>query len=134
DLAAARADLAHVLGKLLERGELWNEDAYFDDARLRRVDLSIRAVQRGRLLEVPMRFSVLTYGGGASQKSAGARKSRSKRPVQINVPRLGLSGQLYDLADLPGFADEVIRHELALQPLERLLEVAWTGDESLDLL
>src|SRR4051812_9696251 len=82
DLEAARADLAHVLRKLLERGELVDEPASFDDARLRRVDLTIRALQRGRLLDVPMRFSVLTYGTG------GAAGKPGKGPIRVLVPRL----------------------------------------------
>ena len=135
DLPAARADLAHVLTKLLERGEHWHEPAYFDDARLRRVDLNIRALQRGRLLEVPMRFSVLSYGtGSVARAAAGTRRARARGPVKVLVPRLGLAGELDDAADLIPFAEELIRHELAFAPLEKLLRVAWTGDESLDTL
>jgi len=135
DLPSARADLAHVLTKLIERGEHRDEPGFFDDARLRRVELPIRALQRGRLLEVPMRFSVLSYGtGSVVRAAAGTRRARARGPMKVLVPRLGLSGELDDAADLIPFAEELIRHELAFAPLERLLAVAWTGDESLDTL
>jgi len=128
DIDAARADLAHVLGKLLARGELWRETTHFDDVRLRKIDLTVRALQRGRLLEVPMRFSILTYGGGRPDK--GQRRG----PLRVLVPRLEVDGLLNDAADLIPFAEELIRHELYLAPLSRLLEVAYSGDESLDSL
>ena len=135
DLPAARADLAHVLTKLLERGEHWDEPGFFEDARLRRVDLGIRALQRGRLLEVPMRFSVLSYGIGSSVHArAGTRRARAKGPLRVLVPRLGAEGELNDPADLAAYAEELIRYKLAFAPLEQLLRVAWTGDESLDTL
>ena len=54
DLDAARADLARVLVRLLRRGELLHDETYFADARLRRVDLSLRAFQEDRLLDVPI--------------------------------------------------------------------------------
>lgn len=125
DLATARADLAVVLGKLLARGEL-DEPMYFEDARLKKVDLVVRALARGRLLAMPMRFSVLTYGGGPG------RKKVKSGPLQVLVPRLGIGGFLQDAADLPAYVEEVVRHHLYLAPLERLLEVAYVGEESLD--
>jgi ATP-dependent Clp protease ATP-binding subunit ClpC len=64
-----------------------------------------------------MRFSVLV-------------SAETKGPVQVLVPRLDLEHTLAELADFEGFIDEVIRHELHLAPLERLLEVAWEGEES----
>jgi len=136
DLDAARADLARVLGRLLRRGELVHAETYFADARLRRVDLSLRAFQESRLLEVPMRFSVLTYteqhAGTEEAKPKGA--ARAERPLQVLVPRLELEGELRDAGDLEPYVEELIRHELYLAPLGRLLEVAYTGHEALESL
>jgi ATP-dependent Clp protease ATP-binding subunit ClpC len=110
------ADLTTVCRRLLDRGELRSQVA-LGAFTLRKVDLSLRALQRGRLLSVPMRFSVLV-------------SAETKGPVQVLVPRLDLEHTLAELADFEGFIDEVIRHELHLAPLERLLEVAWEGEES----
>ncbi|MDX2012998.1 MAG: AAA family ATPase [Myxococcaceae bacterium] len=110
------ADLTEVCRKLLDRGELRSRGP-LGAFTLRRVDLTIRAMQRGRLLPVPMRFSVVV-------------SSDEKGPARVLVPRLELEHSLADLADFEGFIEEVIRHELHLAPLERLLEVAWDGEES----
>jgi ATP-dependent Clp protease ATP-binding subunit ClpC len=115
-MTAVYADLTEVCRKLLDRGELQSLEAR-GEFTLRKVDLTIRAMQRGRLLPVPMRFSVLV-------------SSEGKGPVRVMVPRLELHHTLADLADFDGFIEEVIRHELHLAPLERLLEVAWDGEES----
>ena len=113
-------DLETVCGRLLDRGEL-REATTPGAFTLRRVDLPIRAMQRGRLLTVPMRFSVLVRSEGKAAKSG---------PVRVMVPRLELEHVLDDLADLDGFVEEVIRHELHLAPLERLLAVSYVGEES----
>ncbi|MCU0701309.1 MAG: AAA family ATPase, partial [Myxococcaceae bacterium] len=115
-MSAVYADLTEVCRKLLDRGELRALPA-LGPFTLRRVDLTIRAMQRGRLLPVPMRFSVLV-------------SSDEKGPARVLVPRLELEHTLAELADFDGFIEEVIRHELHLAPLERLLEVAWDGEES----
>lgn len=115
------ADLTIVCRRLLDRGQLRSLSSV-GDFTLRRVDLSVRAMQRGRLLAVPMRFSVLLR--------AEEHEKRTKGPVRMLVPRLGLEHVLTDVADFDGFAEEVIRHALHLAPLERLLEVSYTGEES----
>jgi ATP-dependent Clp protease ATP-binding subunit ClpC len=124
DLPAARADLTRVLERLLWRGEYWHEKTHYEDARLRKLDLAIRALQHGRLLEVPMRFSVLTWGAKKSERG----------PLEILVPRLELRGSLDHAADFEPFVEELIRHHLHMAPLSRLLEVAYAGSETLDTL
>ena len=52
------SDLTKVCGRLLDRGAL-AEGGALQPFTLRRVDLTLRALQRGRLLDVPMRFTVL---------------------------------------------------------------------------
>src|SRR5262249_26561979 len=96
---------------------------------LGKVDLSIRALQRGRLIEVPMRFSVVTYAEAAPARDGGRAASG---PLRIVVPRLDISGQLEQAADLLPYVEELIRYELHLAPFERLLQVMYVGDESLD--
>jgi ATP-dependent Clp protease ATP-binding subunit ClpC len=114
-----RDDLTTVCQRLLDRGEL-REAEQKERLTLRRVDLSVRAMQRGRLLSVPMRFTVLLRG--------------EKGPLQVLVPRLGLEQTLHDPADFDAFAEELIRHELYLSPLEHLLDVAYAGEESVQTL
>ncbi|MFZ5442886.1 MAG: AAA family ATPase [Myxococcota bacterium] len=116
-------DLSIVCGRLLDRGEL-REVSALGSFTLRRVDLPIRALQRGRLLTVPMRFSVLVR----TEETKG--KTPKKGPVRLVVPRLDLEHVLDDVADFDGFVEEIIRHELHLAPLERLLEVSYVGEES----
>src|SRR5690242_6788927 len=52
------SDLTTVCGRLLDRG-LLSESSTVQPFTMRRVDLTLRAMQRGRLLSVPMRFTVL---------------------------------------------------------------------------
>ncbi len=115
------ADLTTVCRRLLDRGQLRHLSA-LGEFTLRRVDLQVRAMQRGRLLQVPMRFSVLVRPEGVGEKKKG--------PVRLMVPRLNLEHVLSDLADFEGFAEEFIRHELHLAPLPRLLEVSYSGEET----
>ncbi len=122
DAASARADLAIVLRRLLERGELGDEPSLLSGARLRRVDLLLRAVVARRLLEVPMRFSVICHG--ADKKGSGLR---------VLVPRLGLAATVEE-SGWEAWVEEMIRHELYLAPLDRLLAVGWQGPESLETL
>jgi ATP-dependent Clp protease ATP-binding subunit ClpC len=134
DLDSARADLARVLVRLMRRGQLVHDETYFADARLRRVDVVLRALQEARLIEVPMRFSVLTYteSVAGTDNMAGSRRERAGLPLRVLVPRLELDGQLRDPEDLEAYVEELIRHELHLAPLGRLLEVAYTGRETLE--
>ncbi len=117
-------DLSIVCRRLLDRGQLRDLRA-MGSVSLRRVDLSVRAMQRGRLLQVPMRFSVLVR-----DDTKDGKDKKKRGPVRIMVPRLDLDHFLSDLADFDGFVEEVIRHELHLAPLERLLELAYAGEES----
>ena len=118
------SDLTTVCGRLLDRGAL-QEGGKVEPFSMKRVDLSLRAMQRGRLLTVPMRFTVLLRTDGVPVKGKAPRG-----PVRVLVPRLELEHTLQDVADFDGFVEEIIRHELHLAPLERLLEVAYAGEES----
>ena len=118
------SDLTTVCGRLLDRG-LLHESGAVQPFTLKRVDLSLRAMQRGRLLTVPMRFTVLVR-----TEAAPIKGKAPKGPVRVVVPRLELEHTLQDPADFDGFVEEIIRHELHLAPLERLLEVAYVGEES----
>jgi ATP-dependent Clp protease ATP-binding subunit ClpC len=126
DAASARRDLAVVAGRLLRRGLLPLSSAPLAEARLRRVDITVRALQKGRILSVPMRFSVVTF----AERKRTARTSA----LRVLIPRLELEGELDDVADLPVYVEEIVRHHLHLTPLARLLEVAYLGDETLETL
>ncbi len=121
-MSEVRDDLTKVIQRLVDRGEL-REAEEKRTFSLRRVDLVLRAMQRGRLLSVPMRFTVLL-------RAADPKKG----PVEVMVPRLEVEQTLHDPADFDAFIEEVIRHDLYLAPLERFLEVAYTGEESVQTL
>jgi ATP-dependent Clp protease ATP-binding subunit ClpC len=130
DVESARRDLAFVLRRLLAHGELHDERGFFADARLRRVPLVLRCLQGRRLLEVPMKFSVLTFSSAQSSEEAGP--ARPTGPLRVLVPRLGLDGQIENPGDRDAYLEEIIRHALHLAPVERLMEVAYAGEESLE--
>ncbi|HZI10730.1 MAG TPA: AAA family ATPase [Myxococcus sp.] len=132
DLNTARLDVAEVLGRLLKRGELWDDVTHWEDLRQRRMALTVRAVQHGRLLSVPLRFTVVTHGGGKARatRDTGA----SKKPLKVWVPRVGVQGTLHDLADLEAYVEELVRHALYMVPLERLNALAYVGDETVETL
>jgi len=69
-------------------------------------------------------------GGGRARGRSGAEPG----PVRVLVPRLELEGELDDVADLPVYIEEIVRHDLHLEPLARLLEVAYHGEETLETL
>jgi ATP-dependent Clp protease ATP-binding subunit ClpC len=132
DVESARRDLSFVLRRLLAHDELREERAFFADARLRRVGMVLRCLHGRRLLEVPMKFSVLTFSSAESDARDAAPAPAPSGRLRILIPRLGIDGQLDDPADLDAYLEEIIRHELHLAPLERLMEVAYAGDESLE--
>jgi ATP-dependent Clp protease ATP-binding subunit ClpC len=132
EIAAARTDLIRVLRRLLCRGQLVHDQAHFNDARLRKVELTLLAVQEARLIDVPMRFSVLTYTKEKHDEENADNKKAEKGPLQVFVPRLDLRGELHNPEDFAVFVEELIRHSLYMAPLSRILEVAYAGRETLD--
>ncbi|WP_164019440.1 AAA family ATPase [Pyxidicoccus trucidator] len=133
DLNTARLDLAEVLGRLLRRGELWDEVTHWEDLRQRRMALTVRALQHGRLLPVPLRLTVVTHGGRSGTKAA-RKGDAAKGPLRVWVPRVNVEGMLQDLADLEPYVEELVRYELHLAPLERLHGLAYVGEESVETL
>jgi ATP-dependent Clp protease ATP-binding subunit ClpC len=132
DVDEARADIARVAARLLERNDrgIADEITHWSDMRLRRIDLQIRAVQHKRLLTVPMRFTVLTHGTRPDEKTS----RKGPRDVTVRIPRLGYIGELGDVADLEVYVEEVVRNELYMAPLARLLAMAYDGEESVETL
>jgi ATP-dependent Clp protease ATP-binding subunit ClpC len=132
DVDEARADIARVAARLLERNDrgIADEVSHWVDMRLRRIDLQIRAVQHKRLLTVPMRFTVLTHSARPDEKAS----KNGARDVIVRIPRLGYVGELGDIADLEVFVEEVVRNELYMAPLARLLSMAYDGEESIETL
>ncbi len=128
DIDVARADIARVANRLLERNDrgIAHETTFWSGLRLQRVDVAIRAVQHRRLLSVPMRFTVLTHPAGDDD--------RRSRDLTVLVPRLGFRGAIENPADLEAYVEEVIRHELYMAPLERLLAIAYDGVETVETL
>ncbi len=131
-LADVRTDLSIVCAKLFAREELHEDQTHWPNLKLRRAELVLRAMQRGRLLSVPMRFSVLTRPELTERPTKA--KAAPTGPVRVFIPRLSLEESLHDAGDLDLFLEEVIRHRLHLAPLEELLEVAYDGEESVETL
>ncbi len=130
-LNAARLDIAAVVGRLLKRGELWDEETHWSDLRQRKTTLTVRALEHGKMLSVPLRLTVLTHG----LKSRAPRKeSAGNRSCRVWVPRMDVRGTLYDEADLEPFVEELVRHELYLAPLDRLRALAYVGEEQVETL
>jgi ATP-dependent Clp protease ATP-binding subunit ClpC len=114
---------------LLAHGELHDERAFFADARLRRVPMVLRCLQGRRLLEVPMKFSALTFtsahprtppdrGGGRSAAGAGAAP-RARRTDRGPERSRRLPRGDHPPRPAPG-------------PASKLMDVAYAGEESLE--
>ena len=131
DIDAARDDIAAAAAKLLARNawEVGAANTWWKDMRLRRVDLTLRASQHRRLLSVPMRFTVLTHPDGDPDAPA-----RGQRGIVVRVPRLGLTERLSLPDDLEAWVEETVRHQLFMQPLESLLDLAYDGEETVETL
>ncbi|NTX01507.1 AAA family ATPase [Myxococcus sp. CA040A] len=131
DLATARLDVAEVLGRLLKRGDLRDAQTHWPDLRTKKMNLTVRAVQHGRLLPVPLKLTVVTRGG-RGKAERGGRKGAAKGAVHVWVPRVDVEGSLQDLGDLEAYVEELVRHELYMAPLERLHSLAYLGDETVE--
>ncbi len=133
DVDAAREDIATVAARLLAR------DAYevvgntfWKGLRLRRVDLTVRAVQHRRLLNVPMRITALTHPLFPDDDERPSR--RGVQPIVVRIPRLGFVGELDVPDDLQAYVEEVVRHHLFMVPIEQVLDLAYEGEESVETL
>ncbi|MEW5847586.1 MAG: AAA family ATPase [Myxococcota bacterium] len=130
---AARADLSVALMRFLgeDKLRLLHTRTHWQGMKLRRLDLTLRAMQQNRLLEVPMRFTLLTHPELPDEDD-------DEDPVDdvltLRIPRLGVVTTLKQPEDLMPFAEEVIRHQLHLAPLRRLLDVAYDGEETVDVM
>ncbi|MFO0606131.1 MAG: AAA family ATPase [Polyangiales bacterium] len=131
DVDEARDQIATATAKLLARDapELGHGPTWWKEMRLRRVDLTLRAVQQRRLLSVPMRFTALTHADGEPDAPR-----RAEAGLVVRVPRLGVVDSLAVPADFDAWVEEVIRHRLFMAPLDSLLRVAYDGDESVETL
>ncbi|HEU4410338.1 MAG TPA: AAA family ATPase, partial [Polyangiaceae bacterium] len=133
DVAAARADLAAALRALLERDHkgLTTDATHWPRMELRRVDVTLRAQQHGRLLPVPMRFSVLVRPTSAGRDKPEKGKPL-EGPVEIFIPRIGLRRSVEEAKDLEVWVEELVRQHLFMAPLDRLRAAAYEGTESLE--
>ncbi|MCP3101506.1 AAA family ATPase [Myxococcus sp. K15C18031901] len=132
DIATVRNDIAEVVGRLLKRGELWDNETHWPDLRARKMSLTVRAVQHGRLLPVPLKFTVVTRQGDGRVERSSRKGSTAKGPLHVWVPRVDVEGSIQEAADLEAYVEELVRHELYLAPLERLHALAYVGEESVE--
>ena len=116
DVDAARADVAQAASKLLARNawEIGTAATWWKEMRLRRVDMTLRAVQHQRLLSVPIRFTVLTH----PEFDAPPGRAKGPRPIIVRIPRLGIVDRLAIPDDLEAWVEEIVRHRLFMVPLE----------------
>jgi ATP-dependent Clp protease ATP-binding subunit ClpC len=131
DVGSARADLARALEGLLEQdhGDLRGMTGHWPRMELRRVDVTVRARQQRRFIQVPMRFSVLVKPVGSKAPPRGEPLTGA---VEVLLPRLGMRQVIDDVSELEVWVEEYVRHEFYLAPLERLREAAYEGVESLE--
>jgi ATP-dependent Clp protease ATP-binding subunit ClpC len=122
DIDEARADLAKVLSRLLSR------DPEFDrmvpplrDVRIRRVDVTLRAVQGERLLPVPLRLTAVLHAPPEEDAREGS--------VVLRVPRLGVRHTLSSETDADAFVEELARQRLFMADASKLLALAYEGEE-----
>ncbi|AGC46561.1 ClpA/B family protein [Myxococcus stipitatus DSM 14675] len=132
DLATARIDIAEVLRRLIKRGELQQSQTYWPDLRTKKLNLTVRAVQHGRLLPVPLKLTVVTRGRAKPERGAKKSSTSAKGQMHVWVPRLDVEGSLQDASDLEAYVEELVRHELYMAPLERLHSLAYLGDETVE--
>ena len=132
DVDAARDDVAKAAAKLLARNawEIGAAATWWKEMRLRRVDMTLRAVQHQRLLSVPIRFTVLTH----PEFDAPVGRAKGPRPIIVRIPRLGIVDRLAVPDDLEAWVEEIVRHRLFMVPLESLLDVTYDGDETVETL
>lgn len=131
-LALAREDLSSTLERLLREDKLGlaSSRLHWPGIRTKRVDMAIRALQHQRMIEVPMRFTVLHHPALSEMEDDDDGDHRSG--ILVRIPRLDVSSPLAEAADLVAFSEETIRHRLHMVKLERLLQVAFTGDEAVE--
>ncbi|WP_338865212.1 AAA family ATPase [Myxococcus stipitatus] len=132
DLATARIDVAEVLRRLLKRGELQQAETHWPDLRTKKMNLTVRAVQHGRLLPVPLKLTVVTRGRGKPERGAKKASAAPRGNMHVWVPRLDVEGSLHDASDLEVYVEELVRHELYMAPLEKLHSLAYLGDETVE--
>lgn len=132
DLATARIDVAEVLRRLLKRGELQQAETHWADLRTKKMTLTVRAVQHGRLLPVPLKLTVVTRGRGKPERGSKKAGAAPKGNMHVWVPRLDVQGALHDASDLEVYVEELVRHELYMAPLEKLHSLAYLGDETVE--
>jgi ATP-dependent Clp protease ATP-binding subunit ClpC len=89
--------------------------------RPRRVELALRAVQHGRLVEVPMRFLL------------GIRELRGGE-VEVHIPKLEARVKVRGETEALLWAEEIIRGQLHLEPVSRLLALQYEQSERFDAL
>jgi ATP-dependent Clp protease ATP-binding subunit ClpC len=127
DVDEARADLARVLSRLLSR------DPEFDrmvpplrEVRIRRVDVTLRAVQGERLLPVPVKLTAVLHAPPEEDAAPGA--------VVLRVPRLGVRHTLSSEADVDAFVEELARQRLFMADVSKLVAIAYDGEETVESL
>jgi|LNFM01.1.fsa_nt_gb ATP-dependent Clp protease ATP-binding subunit ClpC len=125
DVDEARADLSKVLSRLLSR------DPEFDRAvpplrevRVRRVEVNLRAVQGERLLPVPLRVTAVVHAPAEGDAPAGS--------VVVRVPRLNVRHTLANEADVDAMVEEIVRQRLFMADADKLLSLAYDGDETVE--
>ncbi len=132
DVDDAREELFETLSKLLARSawEIGSGPTWWRELKLRRVDMTLRAVQHRRILPVPMRFTVFTH----PMVDTALVTARARQPHMVHIPRLGIVERVASLDDLDVWVEELVRHRLYMAPLEDLLAVAYDGEETVETL
>ncbi|MDP3275013.1 MAG: AAA family ATPase [Deltaproteobacteria bacterium] len=126
-LDLARADLARTLSQRLMVDEAFEQTEFaLREAKLRRMEVTVSAVQATRLLRVPLRVSVVLH----------ALDETKARPdeVGVRIPRLGVVQRLAHAHDVEAFVEALVSQQLFMADAADLARLAYMGDETLEAL
>lgn len=122
DLATVRAELHDVLARDLALGHLSTEEpTSWEGLEVEAMALDLRAVQHGRLITVPLTFTLVHHPLGDDR-------------FTVYVPRLQLAFALAGRADLRAWAEERIRGHLHLAEVRTLLDLRAARRERVEAL
>lgn len=122
-LAPLKEQLAEVVAHELGEGAMRATDCWLDGLERRTLELTLKAVQHDRLIEVPMRISLVV------------RPLPGKADAyEVRVPRLGQVFRIIGADNIAPWSEEMIRGHFHLKPVETLLPFQSARGERLERL
>ncbi|MCA9540871.1 MAG: hypothetical protein KC620_18350, partial [Myxococcales bacterium] len=124
-LPALREEIAAVLADELASGALDpDEDTWFEDLTRMALELELKAVQHDRLIRVPLRVSLVVR----------PLPELGTDHFEVRAPRLGQVFRIVGREDILPWAEELVRGEFHLEPVEALLPYQYARGERIETL